>query len=206
MEKQKRKLSKSALILIIGILIILIPCLIFAGILLSSAMESNKPVIGKRFENDLQTKITNSDASDVEKAIETIAGVEKVEVDGIETGQLVVLIDAIDSYTSEEINNIANEAYDKVVSILPVQTYFTASESNKNYDLAIHIYNRNSANDDYDSWSYTILTKNSKMELPTTQIVSQAKDENLAKELRGELESADLQIDETAGTSEETGE
>ena len=206
MEKQKRKLSKSALILIIGILIILIPCLIFAGILLSSAMESNKPVIGKRFENDLQTKITNSDASDVEKAIETIAGVEKVEVDGIETGQLVVLIDAIDSYTSEEINNIANEAYDKVVSILPVQTYFTASESNKNYDLAIHVYNRNSANDDYDSWSYTILTKNSKMELPTTQIVSQAKDENLAKELRGELETAELQIDESAGTSEETGE
>lgn len=206
MEKQKRKLSKSALILIIGILIILIPCLIFAGILLSSAMESNKPVIGKRFENDLQTKITNSDASDVEKAIKTIAGVEKVEVDGIETGQLVILIDAIDSYTSEEINNIANEAYDKVVSILPVQTYFTASESNKNYDLAIHVYNRNSANDDYDSWSYTILTKNSKMELPTTQVVSQAKDENLAKELRGELESADLQIDESAGTSEETGE
>ncbi|MBQ0036301.1 MAG: hypothetical protein KBT35_05245 [Firmicutes bacterium] len=205
-KKRRKKLSTSALVLLISLIVIAIPCLIFAGILITSALETNKPVIGSRFDNDLEIQISSSDANDVKDAISLISGVESVEVDGITTGQLVVLIDISDSATEDEAKDIATQAYEKTIGILPVKTYFSSSDTNKNYDLAIHVYNRLSADDDYDTWSYVIYTKNAMMSLPEMQVVSTAIDENLAKELRGELESVEIQIDETAGTSEETGD
>ena len=205
-KRTKKSLSKAAIILIVGIVVIAIPCLIFAGILISSALESNSPVIGSRFDNDLSTKITTSDVENVKSVVSNVTGVENVEIDGIETGQFIVMVDVIDSYDEEQSSKIAEEVYKKVIEKLPVSTYFTTTDTNKNYDLSIHVYNRTSANDDYDSWSYVIITKNAKMDLPTTQIVSTPLDDHLAKELRGELEEAELQEDETAGTIEESGD
>lgn len=203
---RKKKLSTSGLVLIIGIIIIAIPCLIFGGILLTSALETGKPVIGNRFDNDLTIEITSSDISSIEDAVGSIPGVEKVETDGTTTGQLMVLVDIGDISNEEEATEIAKQAYDKVIAVLPVSTYFSSSDGNKNYDLSIHVFNRSDANDDYDTWSYVVYTKNAMMDVPDLQVVSSPKDENLAKELRGELESVEIQIDETAGTSEETGD
>ena len=203
---KKTKLSKPALILIIGLIIIAIPCFIFGGILISSALQSGTPVIGTRFDNDLETKISNDDITKIKDSLENLAGVESVTVDGTTTGQCIVLLDVVDSYSEEEASKVADDAYKKVLEVLPVGTYFTATDTNKNYDLSIHVYNRLEKGDDEASWSYVILTKNSKMELPDTQIVSAPLDEHLAKELRGELEEAELQEDDSAGTSEESGD
>lgn len=203
---KKRKISKPALILIIGIIIIAIPCFIFGGILISSALQSGTPVIGSRFDNDLETKISNDDVTKIKDSLENLAGVESVTVDGTTTGQCIVLLDVVDSYSEEEASKVADDAYKKVLEVLPVGTYFTATDTNKNYDLSIHVYNRLEKGDDEASWSYVILTKNSMMELPDTQVVSTPLDEHLAKELRGELEEAELQEDDSAGTSEESGD
>ena len=206
MNLKKRKISKPALILIIGIIIIAIPCFIFGGILISSALQSGTPVIGSRFDNDLETKISNDDVTKIKDSLENLAGVESVTVDGTTTGQCIVLLDVVDSYSEEEASKVADDAYKKVLEVLPVGTYFTATDTNKNYDLSIHVYNRLEKGDDEASWSYVILTKNSMMELPDTQVVSTPLDEHLAKELRGELEEAELQEDDSAGTSEESGD
>lgn len=205
-KKRRKKLSTSALVLLISLIVIAIPCLIFAGILITSALETNKPVIGSRFDNDIELRISDSEANDVKDAVSTISGVEAVEVDGMTTGQLVVLIDVKDDASEDEAKDVANQAYEKTIALLPVKTYFTSSDTNKNYDLAIHVYNRLSADDNYDTWSYVIYTKNAMMSLPEMQVISTAVDENLAKELRGELESVEIQVDETAGTTEETGD
>ena len=209
MEKinlKKTKLSKPALILIIGLIIIAIPCFIFGGILLSSALQSGTPVIGSRFDNDLDVKISNDDVTKLKDNLESLTGVEAVTIDGTTTGQCIVLLDVVDSYSEEEASKVADEAYKKVIDVLPVNTYFTATDTNKNYDLSIHVFNRLEKGDDSESWSYVILTKNSKMELPETQVVSTPLDDHLAKELRGELEDAEIQEDDTAGTSEESGD
>ena len=60
------------------------------------------------------------------------------------------------------------------------------------YDLSINVYNYIAS--DNDGMMYYILTKNSNMEKFSIQLVSDPVDEQLAKELRGELE-----VEETPG-------
>jgi len=202
--KKKVKLSKSALILIIGILIIAIPCVIFGGIILSSYMQSGSPVIGKRFDNDLTNEITKDKADTILSSIKSLSNVDDASYESFETGTFTLLVDINDSATSEEAAQIAASVYEIVDKTLPIATYFTQTDSIKNYDLSIQIYNREDANDDYDTWVYVFLTKNSKMETPEVTITPV--NPELAKELRGELEAGEMMVDDTAGTNEESGD
>ena len=56
--KQKKKMSRSAIVLIVGLIIIAIPILIFVGILGISALHTGTPRDGSRFEGDLDPAIT----------------------------------------------------------------------------------------------------------------------------------------------------
>lgn len=190
--KEKKRLSRSALVLIIGLVIILIPCLVFAGILLSAALETGRPINGQRFSNDLPNKITDSDISSLESEISSISGVEKAEIGSVETGQLKIMVDVADSTSDEQCQEICNSVYNKVIAKLPAAQYFKATDSYKNYDLAIHVYNQIAQEKaDYDKYSYYVLTFNSQMDTPSIQNQYRAKNEQIAKELRGEIEAGD---------------
>lgn len=178
--KGKKKLSKGALVLIISLIIILIPCLIFGGILISAALESGKPVDGNRFKGDLNPAITSSNTSSIKNSIEALNGVEKCDIE-LTSAQYRVNVDTVDTLTDKQIEDLCVDIYNIVNKELPMATYFTASSSEKMYDLAVNVYNKID-----DDNIYYILTKNSKMDTYSVQCVSSAVDEELASDLRGE--------------------
>ena len=178
--KGKKKLSKGALVLIISLIIILIPCLIFGGILISAALESGKPVDGNRFKGDLNPAITSSNTSSIKNSIEALSGVEKCDIE-LTSAQYRVNVDTVDTLTDKQIEDLCVDIYNIVNKELPMATYFTASSSEKMYDLAVNVYNKID-----DDNIYYILTKNSKMDTYSVQCVSSDVDEELASDLRGE--------------------
>ena len=178
--KGKKKLSKGALVLIISLIIILIPCLIFGGILISAALESGKPVDGNRFKGDLNPAITSSNTSSIKNSIEALSGVEKCDIE-LTSAQYRVNVDTVDTLTDKQIEDLCVDIFNIVNKELPMATYFTASSSEKMYDLAVNVYNKID-----DDNIYYILTKNSKMDTYSVQCVSSAVDEELASDLRGE--------------------
>lgn len=178
--KGKKKVSKGALVLIISLIIILIPCLIFGGILISAALESGKPVDGNRFKGDLNPAITSSNTSSIKNSIEALSGVEKCDIE-LTSAQYRVNVDTVDTLTDKQIEDLCVDIYNIVNKELPMATYFTASSSEKMYDLAVNVYNKID-----DDNIYYILTKNSKMDTYSVQCVSSAVDEELASDLRGE--------------------
>ena len=178
--KGKKKLSKGALVLIISLMIILIPCLMFGGILISAALESGKPVDGNRFKGDLNPAITSSNTSSIKNSIEALSGVEKCDIE-LTSAQYRVNVDTVDTLTDKQIEDLCVDIYNIVNKELPMATYFTASSSEKMYDLAVNVYNKID-----DDNIYYILTKNSKMDTYSVQCVSSAVDEELASDLRGE--------------------
>ena len=178
--KGKKKLSKGALVLIISLIIILIPCLIFGGILISAALESGKPVDGNRFKGDLNPAITSSNTSSIKNSIEALSGVEKCDIE-LTSAQYRVNVDTVDTLTDKQIEDLCVDIYNIVNKELPMATYFTASSSEKMYDLAVNVYNKID-----DDNIYYILTKNSKMDTYSVQCVSSAVDEELTSDLRGE--------------------
>ena len=178
--KGKKKLSKGALVLIISLIIILIPCLIFGGILISATLESGKPVDGNRFKGDLNPAITSSNTSNIKNSIEALSGVEKCDIE-LTSAQYRVNVDTVDTLTDKQIEDLCVDIYNIVNKELPMATYFTASSSEKMYDLAVNVYNKIDDNN-----IYYILTKNSKMDIYSVQCVSSAVDEELASDLRGE--------------------
>ena len=194
-KKPRKKLSKGGLVLLIGCIIIAIPCLIFGGILLGSAIQTGKPVVGSRFDNDLNPAINSSDTKSLESSIKTIGGVENCEI-VLTSAQYRINVDTDDSLTSEQIESLCVEVYNAVNNKLPISTYFTSANGKKMYDLAINVYN---FVDESDAMTYYILTKNGQMSEYSIQCVSSPQDEELAKELRGETNL-------TTGTGDVQGE
>ncbi|MBQ1508537.1 MAG: hypothetical protein IIZ47_03880 [Erysipelotrichaceae bacterium] len=189
--KKKKKMSRSAVVLIIGLFIILIPCLVFAGILLSSYLKTGQPIIAHRFDTDLDPAITEEEIGRIETLLSSDNRTEKADIELI-TAQMRVNVDTVDSISKDDAEALVDEVYNHVNSILPVRTYFTATDDKKMYDLTITLFNK-TGNDDGNMICY-ILTKNSKMEVPETQLVSEPLDEELAKELRGEVEAETSEV------------
>lgn len=196
--KQKKKLSKGGIVLLVGIIVILIPLLIFGGILLSAALETGKPVEGSRFTNDLNPAISSSQTTSLESSIKAISGVEDCEI-VLKSAQYRINVDATDSLSDSQVKELAVNVYNTVNSTLPVSTYFTATDSMKMYDLAVNVYTQLE-----EPHIYYLLTKNSNMSEYSLQCVSSAVDEDLASELRGEnvTDSTDENVDEESTTEE----
>ena len=197
---KKRKLSKAAIILILGLLIILIPLGVFGSVLLHSWITNNNPVIGDRFANDLDPAITNDNMNSIKSQISSISGVEKVDI-VMTTSQMRVNIDTADNLSQEQISNIAQDAYQKVNGVTPVATYFTSTNEKKMYDLAINVYNY--IKEDDETMIYVLHTKNSKMEKPETQVVSEPVNAELAYELTHVGEVPETTPETTEETTEE---
>jgi copper chaperone CopZ len=181
---KKKKMSKASILLIIGLIIIAIPFIIWGAILFDASSNSNNPVIGERFTNDLDPAIENNDVSSIKTSMEAISGVEAVEVN-LKTATLRINIDADDSITKEEMLTMLDNAYNKVDSQLSVSKYFTSTSTKRMYDLEIHIYN--SLDDvESDSYIYVQLIKNSMMVEAEKAVVSEPKDPQLVADMYAE--------------------
>ena len=179
--KKKKKLSKSAIVIIVGLSIIAIPCIIFVAILGISALQTGSPREGSRFTNDLVNEITSDNVSEIENDLKSISNVESVEAK-VSEGQFKVFIDTNDSLTSEQVDEVVKEAYNRVIAKLPISTYFTKTDTAKMYDLQINVYTSAEGNVDRQ---YKLLHKNSAEEQFQIDDLAHPKDAELVKELEG---------------------
>ena len=200
--RKRKKLSKSALVLIIGLFIIAIPIIIFLAILGISALQTGTPREGSRFDNDLEPAISSSDVEFLKDDLSSLSSVDNVEVI-LSQGQLKIYIDTNDNLSEEQVDSIVTNAYNKVNSKLPVNTYFTATDSKKMYDLQINVYTTAEASPigAENSRQYKLLHKNSTEGQYSIDDMAHPKDPNLAAELEGLIPKAEES--ETEGETQE---
>lgn len=183
--KVKRKYDTSSIIIIGGIIIILIPCLFLAFILFDAFTNTGKPISGDRFANDLNPAITKENQKTIETRLKENPKIEKVSVK-LAAATFGIYLDTLDTLTVEEVAKIVNETYSIVTEELPEATYFTFNNNMKMYDLSINVYNL-AKPAETDNYIYYVLTKNSTMEKPLSELKSQPIDAALAEELRQDV-------------------
>ena len=182
MSKKKKKTKagggKSKILYWIAGIVILIPVLLLGWIYLSAKESSGSP-----------TAITEEQLDKVKSAMK-LDGVESVEVNLI-SATLRINIDTKDDASSAKVKSIMNEAYDKVNDILPIKKYFTNNDSDKMYDLEVHVYNfipddKHSADDQI----YKIKTKTAAAKKPNVSTPSSPKNKSVAEKLLKQQEEA----------------
>ena len=184
--KQKKKMDAASWIIVIGLILIAIPCVAFAYILLSASAATGTVISGDRFTNDLDPAITEEQLVAVDTAVESIEGVESADV-YLKSGTVRVYLNTIDEMTPEVAEDLANQAYDKLIQECDPSVYFTQSSSKKMYDIEVHAYNLEE-NRESDSFVYVIVNKSSSMEAPIARLVSEPLDPELAAQLLEKLD------------------
>lgn len=157
-NKDKKNKRKPNWLLRFTLIVIAVPVLILAWTLVTSLETSGEPVVGDRFDNQLDPAITDSQLTEVKNALQ-YPEAESVSVN-LESATLRVTINTIDTATREQIEAIMNDAYNQVSNILPIETYFTNREGVKMYDLEIHVFNFIPDDTNRDAFIYYVLTKN----------------------------------------------
>ena len=173
-------------IIIIGLLIIAVPCAAFLYILLSAQAATGTAISGDRFTGDLDPAITETQMANVVTSVETIEGVESAEVI-LKSATVRVYVDTLDEMTPEVAEGIANQAYEKLTAECDPSVYFTQTASKKMYDIEVHAYNL-TENRDSEEFVYVILSKSSSMEAPIARLVSEPLDSELATQLLEKLD------------------
>ena len=191
-KKQRKRELRFKIVFWICFLLLLIPCVAFGWILLSSWLDTGSPILGSRYDGDLDPAITKNDMEDVLEKVQKISDVEGVEVH-LATATLRVYADITDSASAVKAESIASEVYAAVYSVLKPETYFSQHDGMKMYDLEIHVYTTN--NSEKSNFVYVIETKTSSMEEPITQLVSEPIDADLAQQLRDSVENRGKEVE-----------
>lgn len=184
--KKKGRMDAASWIIIIGLLIIAVPCAAFLYILLSAQAATGTAISGDRFTGDLDPAITETHMANVVTSVETIEGVESAEVI-LKSATVRVYVDTLDEMTPEVAEGIANQAYEKLTAECDPSVYFTQTASKKMYDIEVHAYNL-TENRDSEEFVYVILSKSSSMEAPIARLVSEPLDPELAAQLLEKLD------------------
>ena len=179
------KLKQNHILVWIAAAVVLIPTIFVGVVVMTSTENQGEPVTGVRFsEEDLNPAITEEQITQVQEAM-TFDYVESVEVN-LKSATLRINInleDQVDEADQDLVENIAQDAYDAVNEILPVDTYFSQKEDGKMYDLSINVYNYSSFDEEHteDHWIYVCLTKTSASQESVIDVLSVARDPDTAE-------------------------
>lgn len=183
-KKKSKKNGKDKLginwVFWICITIILIPCLLFGWILLSAMQDTGTPIVGNRFQGDLNPAIEEAQITTLHDKISALDGVEDCSVNLI-VATMRVTVNAVDTLDQKEISALSEQVYQTVAEVLPIEKYFTLIDTQKQYDLEVNVYNDLTLEDDFIMYN---LLKNSAMEKYILQDVSTPLNPELAQDLR----------------------
>lgn len=181
-DAQKKVVKKKPnYILWAGLIVLLIPVLILLYILFGSMEKTGVPINGNRFDGALNPAISEKQLKSVKSAM-AFESIESVNVN-LKTGTLRITINTNDDMGLDQIQNIANQAYENLNSVLPIGTYFTDSAKVQMYDLEINVYNLIPDETTQIPQIYVIKSKSGSKEEPLLQVVSQPKNEGVANSL-----------------------
>lgn len=186
-KRSKKKSRRTAIIFWVCLILILTPFMVLGWILLSAWLDTGSPILGERYEGDLDPAITKNDLDSIRSSVRLIPEVEDVELE-LATATLRVYADVDDNANAETEKVTASAIYQAVTSVLNADLYFTQTETKKMYDLEIHVYNL-AKNRDAEEFAYVIETKTSSMAEPIQNVVSEPIDAALAQQLRDNVEN-----------------
>ena len=178
----RRKNHLTAIVFWICLLLVLAPFCVLGWLLLSSYMDSSTPVLGNRYEGDLDPAITAEQMTEVETKASAVEGVQGVKVE-MTTATLRVYADITDEADKDAAYAAADAVYTAVSEVLDPEVYFTQANGKKMYDMEVHVYNL-AEDRDSDAFVYVIGTKTSSMSAMKKQLVSEPIDAKLAQDLR----------------------
>ena len=181
-KNRKHGLKLVHIVFTVCLILILAPAIYFGWMLASTYMDSHSPVLGNRYENDLNPAITKDQLKQVDEAVGKLDGVTGHSVH-LATGTLRVYVDVAEDSTAEVVQDVTGRAYEAVVAILDPNVYFSQGNDMKMYDLEIHTSNMKDGRDK-DNFIYGIFTKTSAMSAPQYQLVSSPKNAEVAQSLR----------------------
>ncbi|MEG3039608.1 MAG: hypothetical protein RR788_04845 [Erysipelotrichaceae bacterium] len=138
-NSQKGKNKKHNYILWTGLVVVMIPVCILIYIVFGTLGNSDEPVNGNRFDQDLNPAISEKNVKELKGSL-VFDGVEGVSVN-LKTATLRININTNDDLDEKAIGDIMNQAYDKVVTLLPIETYFTNKKNCQMYDIEVNVYN-----------------------------------------------------------------
>ena len=203
-KKKGRKKKQEKLgfnwVFFVCMVIIAIPCGVFLWILLSAMQDTGTPIVGNRFLNDLNPAIQTAQVEQIEQKIDGLAGVEKCEVNLI-VATLRVTVDVEDTLTAEEVKTLALDVFGIVDTVVPMETYFTFANDQKQYDLEMNIFNNLSYEDEFIMYN---VVKNSYMDSYILQDVSTPIDAQLAQDLRDYVTERDNPKEESDDSTDES--
>ena len=185
-RKKKKRGHLTAVIFWLCLLLIIAPFGVLGWILFSSSMDSNAPVLGNRYQNDLNPAITKTQLEEVQAAVAEVPDVQKADIE-MATATLRVYADVKDDADGIFCTIKSEEIYNVVKRILDPAIYFTQHDGMKMYDIEVHVYNRDT-DMEADDFVYVIRVKNSSMAEAKPQLVSSPRNAALAEKLRKETE------------------
>lgn len=185
--RKSRRSRRTIAVFWICLILVVAPIAVLGWMLLSSAMDTHKPVFGNRYEGDLDPAITQAQIETIDAAVASIEGVE-AEFSNMATATLRIYAKVAGTATGEQATAVAQNIYSAVSATLDPNVYFMQADGRKMYDLEIHVYNMSAEEDrSSDAFVYVIGTKTSNMTDPEYQTVSEARYPELAQQLRDDV-------------------
>lgn len=195
MSKQKPKMRERQevinrggkyplLLILVMIILIAIPSGIVVNLLYQGYIRTGTPIFGDRFEGDLNPSITNQQMKRITDSLKTMNGIENAE-SHLQTGTYKIYINVDDNIASEAYEPLAQQAITAVYEVLPEATYFTSTETRRQYDLEISLYNSTDLSEE-EPLIYMLAYKNGMMETSNFQMLSNAVNPELAEKLRAD--------------------
>lgn len=169
-RKQKPRKRTWAFYTIIVSLIILVLPVAYLGVTgIRSLLERGTPLVGDRYQNDLDPAIKDKDLETLKTAL---AEYEQVNI-SLKTSTLRIYV-LNDSITESNMNDFLTGVYEKVLGVFDKETYFTTRGVQKQYDLEIHAFN-----DSEEAYAYGLLVKNANMEEPLFDLLSEPRSQEI---------------------------
>lgn len=199
-KKTKKKILNSKKTTAILVSVILLPFLIFGFILIKDKIGTGTPVVGSRNEHQLEHKISDEQLSKLEELLKIEEATSSKVTLRASTLRLYLVVSK--DMSKEKIEALADGIYDKVLEIVPIDPYFKNSETNKQYDLEIHVYNdvEDKAGDDF---VYYEIIRAASMEETSYAFVSDAKDPEFKEEVLELMEEIKAEAEKNAEESED---
>lgn len=169
----------------IALLILIIPVVVFATIILRDSSQTGEPVVGNRYDNQLEPAITSENLSSIESQLTNEAIIYKKV--NLKSSTLRVYAEVDVETSKEAMKELAASVYETIDETLPIETYFSTEGSKKMYDLEVHIYNNVEDRDSEDFVYYEII-KTSSNEERIEEFVTDARNPEYRQDVLDKLE------------------
>ena len=183
-KPKKQKVKQGHKLVWLTLIILIIPVVVVGYVLLTSASESDQPVVGNRFDpQDLNPKIQETEINSIQGELMSIGGMETATVT-LKSATLRIHLNMVDSADNATLQAAADQAYQIVSNHLPIETYFTNTAEGKNYDLEIDSYNY-LVDDTHpqEGWRFIKVSKSGAGQ-KVTDIITEPRNAELAQQVR----------------------